>query len=137
MFFILCFKSNPCTLIIQNKTPLKLAKSKKKSNTYDVIILVGKRNTRERLTGTESWAERSEAVLLEKTESEACNDSESVVQMAGKAAAESATDKPASISSSLGKSRRSSMWSKKLPQSISSTKFVGPIIFSYLFFKKI
>lgn len=81
------------------------------------------------LTGTESSAERSEPLVPEKTESELGSDSDSVVQMLGK---ESVFEfelvpKPASTLS-LGKSIRSSMWSKKLPQSISSMK-LGPIIF--------
>lgn len=40
---------------------------------------------------------------------------------------QSGPERQASISS-VGKSRRSSMWSKKLPQSISSMKFAGPIM---------
>lgn len=76
------------------------------------------------LTGTESSAERLELLLPEKTESEPGSDSGWADQMLG---SESGfpMGSPASMMSSLGKSRKSS---KKLPQSISSMK-LGPVIF--------
>lgn len=81
------------------------------------------------LTGTESSAEGSEPLVPEKTDSEPGSESDSVVQMLGKEfGLGSGFDPKPSSTSSFGKSKRSSMWSKKLPQSISSMKF-GPIIF--------
>lgn len=88
-----------------------------------------------KLTGTESSAERSEPLLPENTESEPGNESVSGGQMLARevqfAAAAAADGKVVAVpsTSSTGKSRRSSMWSKKLPQSNSSMKF-GPTIFS-------
>ena len=73
--------------------------------------------------------------MPENTESEPGSDSDSV-QMLGKELQLEAAGKEAASTSSAGKSRRSSMWSKKLPQSISSMKF-GPIIFSENFPEKI
>lgn len=88
------------------------------------------------LTGTESSADKSVLLLAEKTESEPGSDSEWVDQMVGNELAESppfAGGKPASTSST-GKSRRSSIWSKKLPQSISSTKLFPIILSNFCFF---
>lgn len=89
-----------------------------------------------KLTGTESSAERSEALLPENTESEPGNESDSggqmlasELQLPAAAVADGKEAAPAASTSSTGKSSRSSMWSKKLPQSISSMKF-GPTIFS-------
>lgn len=92
-----------------------------------------KNKTLWKLTGTESSAERSEALLPENTESEPGNESVSGGQILASelqfpAEATEGNEAAAVSTSSTGKSRRSSMWSKKLPQSISSMKF-GPTIF--------
>lgn len=83
------------------------------------------------LTGTEISAERSEAEfrwLLEKKESESGRGS---FQMLGKSL-QSVELRP-TFSFSRGNSIKSSMWSKKLPQSISSTTF-DPIYTFLIFF---
>lgn len=87
---------------------------------------------RDGLTGTESSADRSELLLplgQEKTESGPANGSDGVVQMLGNEL-QSPLMRPPETSSG-GNSSKSSMWSKKLPQSISSMK-LGPIIFFFL-----
>ena len=82
------------------------------------------------LTGIESSAERSEALLLfDKMGSDPSKAPGGLAQMLGK------SEQPPELRPhplSAGKSIRSSMWSKKLPQSISSMKSY-PII-SFLTF---
>jgi len=86
------------------------------------------------LTGTESSVERSGTVLPENTALAAWNESDSADQkFVGGASGATAVVSMAAVSSA-GNSRRSSIWSKKLPQSMSSMKF--PIIFPFFFPEK-
>ncbi|KAI3426720.1 uncharacterized protein J3R85_009782 [Psidium guajava] len=79
------------------------------------------------LTGTESSAERLEQLLAEKTESEPGSGSCWAGQMLWSESGFPAGSPASMLLSSLGKSRRSSMWSNKLQQSISSM-VLGPVI---------